>query len=176
MFLNTGNEYTRKGFKKLAKLKDDFSGASQIQVAMDMFNPFNAYTQGESSPQAYKSNLCGLFNKFATLGNPLTVCFQVMFIVCGLHEEYGQIVVGFQNDHRKFLEEDLASVTAWCKYYTKESYMDGFTKVEPKHTCCKAPASVNVVSADTGTPGTGNHRTPWKYLTIFPYKRIVSRV
>ena len=75
--LNTG-----QGFKKLAKLKDAFSGASQIQVVKEM-TIFNAYAQSESSPDAYESNLWGLFDMFALSGNPLTPCFQVMSMVQG---------------------------------------------------------------------------------------------
>ena len=46
MFLHTSNAYTIQGFKKLAKLKDAFLGASQIQVAKEMFIFSNAYAQG----------------------------------------------------------------------------------------------------------------------------------
>ena len=120
MFLNTGDEYTGKGFKKLAKLKDAFSGAYQIQVAMKISNLTKAHAQGELSPKAYESDLLGLFEKFAISGNPLTACFQFMFMVCGLSEEYGQLIVDFRNGHRKFLKEDLASVTAWCKNFDKK--------------------------------------------------------
>ena len=86
----------------------------------------NAYAQSKSSPDAYKPNLWGLFDKFALSVNPPTLCFQVMFMVQGLCDEYDQPVFNFRNGRKKFMTKDLVSVTAWCKNFDKDTYKDPY--------------------------------------------------
>ena len=64
-FLFTKDEYTGKGSKKLAKLKADFVGASQLQITKIMFSFFQEFFQGDPYPNSYEAALHELFNKFS---------------------------------------------------------------------------------------------------------------
>ena len=73
--------YHGKGFKKLAMLKDKFAGDSQIQITKEMFAFFQDFPQGDSSLYSYEADLQELFDTFDISGNPLSMSFQVMFMV-----------------------------------------------------------------------------------------------
>ena len=81
MFLHRKDEYHGKGFKKLAVLKDEFAGESQIQIAKEMFAFFQGFPQGDSSPDSHEAGLHKLFEKIDISGNPLSMSFQVMLMV-----------------------------------------------------------------------------------------------
>ena len=81
MFLHRDDRYTGKGFKKLVVLYKEYVNASQMDVAMDLFDFPQEYSQGSKTPNTYEANLRGLFKQFDLAKNPLTKTFQVMFMV-----------------------------------------------------------------------------------------------
>ena len=110
-------------------LKDKFSGASQIQIAKEMFAFFQDSPQGDSSPDSYEADLRELFDKFDISGNPLSMSFQVMFMVRCLHEDYGKILLDFWDVQKKFDTKDLESITAWCKNWDEDTFSNEFKPV-----------------------------------------------
>ena len=107
MFRNTGNEYTGEGCKKLTRLYRQYAGTSQMEVAMVLFDFFQAYSQGDKTPNQYEANLRGLFDQFDAASNPLSKSFQVMFMMWGINEEYVDLIISFHNGQRNFLTQNL---------------------------------------------------------------------
>ena len=86
MFSHHDNKHAGKSFKKLAQLQKQCVGSSPMEVAMELFNFFQEYSQQVSKTHnRYKADLRGLFRQFNAAKNPLLRCFQVMCMVCRLN-------------------------------------------------------------------------------------------
>ena len=65
----------------LACLKEAYSGISQMEVVMVLFDFFQEYSQGNKTPNQYEADLCGLSERLDAARNLLFKSFQVMFMV-----------------------------------------------------------------------------------------------
>ena len=77
-----------------------------------MFAFFQDFPQGDFSPDSYEADLNWLFDKFDVSRNPLSMSFQVMFMVRGLCEDCGKILLDFRDGQKEFDTENLESITA----------------------------------------------------------------
>ena len=87
-----GDTYTDKGFKMLSVLKKDWDSSSTTQIFKERFSFFQAFPQGEKSPDVYEKDLCLFVHNRNLSGNPMSIPFQVMSMVQGLRADYGKIL------------------------------------------------------------------------------------
>ena len=176
-FLFRDDEYKGKGFKMLAILEDNFASYSKAQIAKEMFAFFQDSPQGDVSPDSYEADLRELLSKFSMSGNPLSKSFQLMFMVRGLHTDYGKILLDFCDGTKNFEKEDMSSITAWCKTWDEDTFSDKFKPAYDKQTHCKVkpPASASAAASDKQKDPPGTYATPWENLSAMEVCRISGR-
>ena len=120
MFQNTGSTYNKKGFTKLAKLKENFADESALALAREVFAFFKGLDQNNTSPLSCESNLRFAFKRFRLAGCPLPTVLQVMFQVRGLNPKYSKLELSLKDGTRKWQNLTLSKVSEWCKDVDKE--------------------------------------------------------
>ena len=101
LFQNTGDTCRKKGFSKLARLKEAYVNESKLALAMEVFGFFTELSQGNNSLVVFESKLCPTFERFALVGCALPEVLQVMFQVRGLHPECSKLEESLCDGSRK---------------------------------------------------------------------------
>ena len=102
MFQNTGTTYHKKGFTKVARLKEAFADESALALAREVFGFFKGLDQNDTSPIVYERDLRYAFDRFTLAGCPLPEVLQVMFQVRGLNPKYAKLEESLKDGTRKW--------------------------------------------------------------------------
>ena len=126
--------YDGRGFDKLAKLRDEFDGSSESEIAYEMFQFFQGFNQGADSTLVYLGNIRKKFDRFANSKDALSKMLQIMLTLRGLQPRYHGLFDKFKTSAITFDTVSIGDIKDWCKEFDNPSYTpvhDGPTNAPP---------------------------------------------